>query len=146
MRLNVRRGFFRFWIVCSAIWILAVAFIGYKQFRSERDAWHAPVSEIMVPTDCSSARGIEGTDFDKRDGHCWYTLPVLRASYPEYRDMNDYDVAKRLYVKAGVGWKDNSAWKNVASTAGWALGIPAAVFVLGWAILWAFSGFRATPV
>jgi hypothetical protein len=146
MRVNVRRGLFRFWLLASGLWVLGACYLGYTEYRAYQNQWHAPVDEIMVPTDCSKARGDEGSDFDRRDGHCWYTLPKLRASFTEYRDMSDYEIAKRLYVKAGVGWEDHTGRTKAIETAEWALGVPLAVFVLGWCKLWAFSGFRATSV
>jgi len=84
-----------------------------------------------------------GSDFDRRDGHCWYTLPKLRASFTEYRDLSDYEIAKRLYVKAGVGWEDHTGRKKALETAEWGLGVPLAVFALIWCVLWACAGFRA---
>ncbi len=85
MRLNVRRGLFRLWLLSTVLWILGACYVGYTEYRAYQNQWHAPVADIMVPTDCSKARGDEGNDFDRRDGHCWYTLPKLRASFTEYR-------------------------------------------------------------
>ncbi len=61
-------------------------------------------------------------------------------------DLSDYEIAKRLYVKAGVGWEDHTGRTKAIETSEWGLGVPVAVFVLGWCVLWAFSGFRAASV
>jgi hypothetical protein len=94
-----------------------------------------------LPVDCSQVRGTEGDDFDKREGKCWYSLQTLRASFPEYADLSDYAVSKKLYEKSGVKW-DVFPWSKVLETAAYALGAPLLILALGWSLIWALSGFR----
>jgi len=98
-----------------------VSYIGYSEFKTAHDRWKPPIDEILLPIDCAQARGKEGADFDKRDGHCWYGLGKFRTSFPEYRALSDYDLSKNLYEKTGVKWDDNSGWKKLLQTAGYGM-------------------------
>jgi hypothetical protein len=142
MRLNVRRGLFRLWLICSVAWVATFSYIGYQEFRAVRDAWHAPSWEVLLPTDCSVARGVQGTDFENHEGHCWYSMPKFRTFFPEYRDLSDDDLANKLYTRLGVLPVDRSGFKELRQAGLIAVGVPLVVLVLGWALIWAISGFR----
>ena len=62
--MNWRHGLFRLWIVGSALFVLAVAFVSYddikKQFGDAND-WGTS-SEVLVPQLCADARGVAGAD------------------------------------------------------------------------------------
>src|SRR5262249_38731386 len=96
----------------------------------------------LLPVDCGQARGVAAADYSLNEGSCWYASAIFRHLYPEYRDLSDHDLAERIYAKAGRPLTHPNPWAKVAVTAGIAIGVPLAVFVLGWCLGWAFSGFR----
>jgi hypothetical protein len=143
MRLNVKRGFFRLWLIGSIVWFAVFAYLGYDEYRIARDVWKPPSWESLEPVDCSKTRGIEGTDFERREGKCWYGVAKLQALYPEYKDLTEDDLSKRLYAAAGTPLKAiPPAYEKALPMLGVGAGVPVGVLVLGWALVWAFSGFR----
>jgi hypothetical protein len=160
--MNWRRGLFRRWIVSAALFVIAVASIGYSDIKAQ---FERPVrEEVFVPVLCGQARGAAGTDYAvKEKGKpgpwdayrervvetCWYTLPKLRPLYPEYNDLSDEELVRKLYASRGLltFWDLIPApapWATVGMWAGIAFGIPLVVLVLGASLVWAFSGFAAT--
>jgi hypothetical protein len=102
---------------------------------------------LMVPVDCSEARGKLSSDYSKeKDGLCWYEILKFRAQYTEYKDLNDDQLSNRLYGKLGIPLTPIRPWTKVMQAAGIALGGPVAVLILGWSLMWAFSGFRHTQL
>ncbi len=100
---------------------------------------------LTVPVDCSGARGVESSDYSKeKDGLCWYEMPKFRAQYTEYKDLKDDQLSDRLYEKAGLPLTPARPWTKMLQATGVAVGIPAAVLILGWSLMWALSGFRHT--
>jgi hypothetical protein len=142
--------------------VLAVASISYSDIRVQFDR---PVKEeVFVPVLCGQARGAAGTDYAvKEKGKpgpwdiyreqniaetCWYSLARYRTLYPEYNDMSDQELVRKLYASRGLltfwdlipaptPWATLGMWVSIA------LGIPLAVLVLGASLVWAFSGFAA---
>jgi hypothetical protein len=97
----------------------------------------------MVPVDCSEARGKVLSDYSKeKDGLCWYEMPKFRAQYTEYNDLKDDQLSDRLYKKAGIPIMPIRPWSKVTQAVGIALGVPVAVLIIGWSLVWAISGFR----
>jgi hypothetical protein len=101
--MNWRRGLFRLWIVGSALFVIAVAVISYREIKEQFDAaanaaaWEASEFETVVPQLCGEARGVAGEDYStvvpnpsdkdkKPDPHetCWYKISKFRPLYPEY--------------------------------------------------------------
>jgi hypothetical protein len=71
--MNWRRGLFRLWIVGSALFVIAVAFVSYGDIKKEFDA-AALMDEIkdyeqLVPVLCADARG--DADFIGVNDNCW---------------------------------------------------------------------------
>src|SRR5262245_61788713 len=71
--MNLRRGLFRLWLVGAALWVLAVAFIGYGQIMDEFHEialwnWVAANDGLVVPQRCGEARGVAGTDYGTQEG------------------------------------------------------------------------------
>jgi hypothetical protein len=122
MRVNVRRGLFRLWLVCAVGWCAIFSYIGYRDVRAARDTWEPPSWQVLLPKDCASARGVLGTDFEEREGRCWYGVPKFRASFPEYRDLSDDDLTKKLYRKIGILPVDHSGITELRQDALIALG------------------------
>ena len=86
------------------------------------------------PVDCYQARG---TEFRREGELCWYALPVFRNLYAEYKDLNEKDLSKKLYAKAGIPLTPVRPWTLVLEKTAFALGPPVAVLIIGWAFIWA---------
>jgi hypothetical protein len=156
--MNWRRGLFRLWIVGSALFVIAVAFVSYGDIKREFNAaanagpWGTS-DEVLVPQICGDARGIAGTDysienrFEEPDNvfdRCWYVMSKFRRLYPEYNNLTDKELTRKLYPGHGFpAPTEPNPWATVGMWAGIALGIPLAVLVLGSSLVWAFSGFAA---
>src|ERR1700733_6200370 len=102
MRVNVRRGLFRLWVVLSSLWVILTAIISVSPVRAEF-AKAASMRSLEAaswtpdePVDCSLARG---TEFRREGELCWYALPVFRKLYPEYKDLNEQELSEKLYAK-----------------------------------------------
>ena len=145
--MNWRRGLFRLWIVGSALFVLAVAFVSYGDIKKEFDA-AALMDEIkdyeqLVPVLCADARG--AADFIGVNDNCWYAMSKFRRLYPEYNDLSDNELTRKLYTARGVEFHDlPKPWVTLGTWAGIAFSIPLVVLVLGASLVWAFSGFAAT--
>jgi hypothetical protein len=159
--MNWRRGLFRLWIVGSALFVLAVAFVSYsdikKQFNDAND-W-----VTVVPQLCGDARRVAGKDYaaeragpqDKPNpfDNCWYEMPKFRRLYPEYNDLSDNELARKLYSDQGSSVPNSdqgfsaptepNPWATLGMWAAIAFGVPLVVLVLGSSLVWAFSGFAA---
>jgi hypothetical protein len=112
----------------------------------------------LVPVLWGEARGVAGEDYTTKQGqspgpwdqyatpnpfdNCWYAISKFRPLYPEYNELSDNDLTRRLYALHGV--EVRNTWATVGIWAGIAFGIPVVVLVLGASLAWAFSGFAAT--
>jgi hypothetical protein len=150
--MNVRRGMFRLWIVCSAIFVLGVGAASYSGIREEfraagidYDAMAKKYGgDTLLPVDCGQARGAVATDYSSNDGLCWYTTAMFRRLYPEYKDLTDHDLSEKVYAKAGRPLTHPRPWAKVAEAAGIAFGVPMGVLAFGCSLSWALSGFGST--
>jgi hypothetical protein len=94
--MNWRRGLFRLWIVGSALFVLAVAFVSYSDIRREFNA--VGLSKfVLLPVLCGDARGVAGKDYTTQAGqspgpwdsyanpnsfdNCWYGMSKFRPLY-----------------------------------------------------------------
>ena len=160
-----RRGFFRIWLVASALFVIAIAAISYSEIMAQFDATAVTTKwpgELMVPTLCGKARGVEGTDFQRLQfddlipspnrptqskpnyfDTCWYRLTKFRPLYPEYNDLSDEVLSSKLYAEHGIPLHNpKNPWTTLLTNVEIALGIPLIVLILGSALTWAFSGFK----
>ena len=163
--MNWRRGLFRLWIVGSALFVLAVAFVSYTEIKADFDV----VARASKPEVTSSF------------------IAEFRQQYPEYNSLTDAQLLEAVYEKffsdmpreqfekqvsekisasnkavkfqgqlhefpadftdEQIATALKSTIKNPWATLGvWvsiAFGIPLAVLVLGASLVWAFSGFAA---
>jgi hypothetical protein len=147
LKINLRRGLFRLWIIFACLFVISVGIASSDGIRDEFKRKASTKNQrgftLMVPVDCSKARGELPSDYSKeKDGLCWYEMPKLRTLYTEYKDLNDAQLSDRLYAKAGIPLTPSRPWTKVMEATEIALGVPAAVLILGWALVWAFSGFR----
>jgi hypothetical protein len=164
--MNWQRGLFRLWIVGSVLFVIAVAFVSYGDIKRQFDApWgEAHVWHVTVPQLCGEARGVAGTDYttqqDRDPGpwdtyakpnpfdKCWCALSKFRPLYPEYNDLPDGELVRKLYAAHDTLTFDDlipapKPWATMAMWATIALGIPLVVLILGSSLVWAFSGFAA---
>lgn len=119
-QLNWRQGFFRFWVIGSALFVVAVAAINYGDIKAQFEAsafkkvWEQ--DELAVPIRCKNARGTAGTDFQlglfddlipatRREtrpvnpsDYCWYAISKFRLLYPEFKNLSDKGLASKRYV------------------------------------------------
>ena len=105
--MNWRRGLFRLWLVGSALFVLAVAFVSYTSIKSDFDATalqrFAEANDmLMVPVRCGQARGVAGIDYERNPGFepnevdsCWYRMSKFRPLYPEYKDLSDKELSDK---------------------------------------------------
>jgi hypothetical protein len=149
------------WIVGSALFVLALAFVSYSEIKKQFDETalmrRMEDDPLLVPQLCGDARGVAGTDYSienstplRENGKpnvfatCWYEIPKFRPLYPEYKDVSDKELLRKLYADHGVPIRDPAnPWKTLGAWASIAFGIPLAVLVLGASLVWAFSGFSA---
>ena len=98
MRINLRRGPFRLWLVLAVLWAIVVGVLSFGDVRDEFGK-AASMKKIDaggfipdIPVDCDLARG---TDFRRERNLCWYDLPTFRELYPEYSDLDDRGLSDR---------------------------------------------------
>jgi len=162
--MNWRRGLFRLWIVGSALFVIAVAVISYSEIKAQFDAtalqrWVEANDTLLVPQLCGEARGVAGTDYSTETGppnyfekfdnlnpfdKCWYAMSKFRPLYPEYNNLSDKELSRKLYADHGMPIRDlPNPWATLGVWASIAFGIPLAVLALGASLVWAFSGLAA---
>ena len=116
--MNWRRGLFRLWIVGTALFVIAVAFVSYSEIKAQfDDALKNTTFEVQAP-----------------DGR------TLEVQAP------DMETAKAMVRTLSEGFiidKLPNPWATLGLWASIAFGIPLAVLALGASLVWAFSGFAA---
>jgi hypothetical protein len=153
-KLALRRGLFRLWLVAAACFVRAVAIDQYQDIRQDFQAAAfdrevADSSIPLVPIECGQARGTpswRGQVAPENKFRCWYELPAFRKLYPEYKDLTDKALSDHLYRAAGYPIHRAAPWARVVDALSIGLGVPAAVLVLGAALLWVIAGFTANEV
>jgi hypothetical protein len=151
MKMNIRKGLLRLWIVGSILFVICVFAVSYTSLREELRIANTDYDAIakgmggdsLMPTDCSKARGVAGSDYSEMQNLCWYSTEAFRRLYPEYKDLSDKALSEKLYEKVGQPLKHIHPWEGVGKVAGVAFGIPIVTLLVGWSMLWAFSGFRS---
>jgi hypothetical protein len=146
--MNLRRGLFRSWLVGSALFVLAVAFVSYRDIKAEFDAV-ASMSKGEWPVQLAGFRQRYPQYNHLSDGQ------LMDAFYKSfYSDLTRQEFDKRMAAnsvidpenfaqleKAVANIKVPNPWASVGTAAGIAFGIPLAVLVFGASLLWALSGF-----
>jgi hypothetical protein len=151
MTVNIRKGLFRLWVVGSILFVVCVFGVSYtslrEEFRIANTNYDAIAKDLggysLLPTDCAKARGTAASDYSEAQNLCWYKIEDFRRLYPEYKDVSDKALSEKLYEKAGQPLKHVHPWESVGKIAGVAFGIPLVALLVGWSLLWAFSGFRS---
>jgi hypothetical protein len=158
--MNWRRGLFRLWIMGAVLFALTVTAISYTEIRGQ---FVRPA--LFVPVLCGDARGEPGTDYAiKEKGEpssgdyttpnsfetCWYALSRFRTFYPEYNDLKDGELIRKLHMALNIWTFDDliaeripQPWTTLGIWASIAFGVPLVVLILGASLAWALSGFSA---
>ena len=69
-------------------------------------------------------------------------MSKFRALYPEFDNIPDKDVSRKLYADHGIPTRDTpNPWASMGMVAGVAFGLPLMVLALGASLVWASSGF-----
>lgn len=120
----------------------------HDEFRNAYTDWNAEFAKYggweEWPVSCAQAasRGMIGSDYQERDGNCWYKTTAFRKLYPEYQAINDHDLSAKLFAKIGQPLIQFHPWRRLLTSVAVALVCPLAVLALGWAMFWAFAGFK----
>jgi hypothetical protein len=153
--MNIRKGLFRLWVVGSVLFVIVFASLSYGGLRNEfrlqgREGLryqelaqkYGGTLVVELPVECLSARGVPNQDYKIHDDLCWYETLTFRHLYPEYKDLSDHDLEVKLHDKVGRPIPHQHPWLRVWETIGIALGVPFGVLLIGFSVLWAFTGFR----
>jgi hypothetical protein len=127
-RMNWRRGLFRLWIVGSALFVLAVAFVSYSDIRAQFDR--------PVPNKIFEVKRPDGRTFDVKAPDMQSAIAIVKA-LPE-----GFVLDKPELSDADVGLAPDP-WLSLGRVAAIGFGVPLVALVLGSALVWAFSGFAA---
>ena len=119
--LNWRRGLFRLWIVGVTLFVIADASISSSGINKQFDVVlqeHILGGELLVPQLCFDARGVAGVDYSTQErrnpgpldvskkpnpfDNCWYAMSKFRPLYPEFKDLSDNELTRKLYADHGV--------------------------------------------
>jgi hypothetical protein len=150
--MNLRKGTFRLWLVLSVLFVIGVDGVEYgsihDEFRNAYTDWDAVASKYggstLVPVDCTKAIGKIETDYTRRDdGLCWYDMVKFRPLYPEYKNLSDKELSKRLYDKAGQPLTEFHPWIKLGKVVAFALAVPLFVLGIGSSLFWALAGFKS---
>ncbi|MDH4442381.1 MAG: hypothetical protein QE284_18600 [Rhizobium sp.] len=155
--MNVKRGLFRVWVVCSAMFVLAVALLGWNDVEREfkRAAFIRDSGEIrMVPLFCEDAKGTLNTDYQLEPGdlyadpkdRCWYKIDRLRELFDVFGEVSDEKLLEATYKATGATLKSAAPWDKVSGLVAFAVGVPLLILALGSAIYWALAGFSRTKL
>src|SRR5262249_35924951 len=127
--MNWRRGLFRLWIVGSVLFVIAVAFVSYRDIKAEFDRPKPnKIFEVQAPE--GRTFGLKAPDMQTAAA---IANKLPKGFVPDKPLLTDYDVFA----------PDPKPWASVAWVAGIAFGIPLVVLILGSSLVSAFSGFAA---
>ncbi|MBB3446425.1 hypothetical protein [Rhizobium sp. BK379] len=152
--MNIKRGLFRLWLVLSVLWIVAVGFMSWESIQ--RDEWWSGDPNVFadLPVHCENASGSADVDYYRREAPepwnayrtpgsaCWYSEHRFRQLFPSYNSISHAKLSEMLYQN--LGWemaRSSDKYDRTKSAAMTAFIPPAFTFVIGAALVWAFSGF-----
>jgi hypothetical protein len=141
--MNLRRGLFRLWIVGSALFVLAVAFVSYGEIKtafetaaSSKDYWEQQKKIAATQTQRKVVRFRGQLHEFPADMTATEIAAALETT------INDPELRPQLTLTdAEVGIFPQNPWASLGWAAAIAFGIPLAVLALGSSLLWALSGF-----
>ncbi|MEO6607824.1 MAG: hypothetical protein ABIN69_05085 [Aestuariivirga sp.] len=155
MSINFSRGFFRGWLVVSAVWVLASIWLGVADANSRLKVIDALESgsiakgaRLLLPGEYEARTtaplladdkiivGIAGTNvlFDKS---------LINESEEDQRETV-FIIAHKFKIAMEVKPRLSRIWTTeIATTAPWAIGAPLILFLSGALARWIFLGFKA---
>lgn len=119
------RGFFRFWLVLSVMWVAAIFFIA----DTPKELSRAYRMHVAMKADAADQGGASEEDNSKS----WQDAPIVGSS-------QDRLLEEALEVAQARVWAD--ATKNLRQNAALGFIPPLVVLVIGTMIAWALRGFR----
>ncbi len=122
--MRVVAGLFRLWVVLSVLWLAGAGAYIAASYQN------APLPDLKRP-------GVKFDDLVPSYEHCW-------VSYGKKIDANDFISDEALGVIAECE-RTVDRWAILKTDIPIALGIPFAVFIIGWGLIWAFRGFLPAP-
>lgn len=154
--MNAKRGFFRIWLAFSVLFAAVVFIITFDNVRGEfnRARFDQVLSkdEVLLPVPCKDARGKKGVDFTAGEGlfndlipdaKCTYRISDFRRLYPEYNDLSDNILTRRIYEKANIAIKPPAEpWTTLGVAMALALGVPLLLLGFGITVAWVAAGFK----
>jgi hypothetical protein len=148
MEMVLQRGLFRIWIILACLFAGAFAITSSdainREFKKagEMERQRASIIRSGVLRVPCQVHGKIPFDFLEKN-QCGYYIESFRMQDPQYRKLSDEQLLDRLCYQAGINMKSPfHPWRRVLELAARAVGTPVAVLILGWALLWAFRGFR----
>lgn len=154
--MNWSRGFFRLWALFAVFWVCGIT-IGFwsdvrDEFTKSRNYNRFSEYVMLLPVECSKARGAIGVDYtadekgpwvDHGGKHiCWYEEPKFRAQFPEYADIPQKELTRRIYAEVGQPLNIPEPWLHLGIAIFHALFWPLVLLVIGLALRWVLIGFR----
>ena len=142
--MNVRRGFFRLWVVASALWVVGASVVAFQMFPTLQPAEFVMpdatsgffkmdnVFEQFVPAIQAVHSKVEFPNNVTLFVHTSVPEPILKAKAPEFSKTYSAPRADEL-TKAQF-----SFWTKALSTA---VLPPLGIFLFGVLVAWIFSGF-----
>jgi len=105
--------------------------------------WATPPSLIQQWS--GQSRVADADYITEVNDNCWYAVSRFRRLYPEYNDLSDKELTRKLYALRGITAASDllNPWATLGTWAIIAFGIPLAVLVLGASLVWAVSGLAA---
>ena len=120
MRFRVAAGLLRLWVVLSVLWLAGAGAYIVDSYQN------APLPYLMSPA-------VKFDDLVPAYEHCW-------VSDGKKVDPNDFIKIETLRLIAECE-RTVDRWAILKTGTAIALGIPIAVFIIGWGLVWAFRGF-----
>ena len=118
--MRVAAGLFRLWVVLSVLWLAATGVYTVVSCQSapEHDLTRGPIFDDLVPA----------------YEHCWKSSDGKKVNANErihIEALTQIAECERVVDRRGIVQNDILI----------ALGIPIAILIIGWGLVWAFRGF-----
>ena len=151
------RGLFRLWLVLSSVWLIIWAVVIYQNFPSKtEDAWYLGRDGSFRHGNIFDDEALQALKDGKEQKINGFSIIVPSVGSPSYNAWRGPNLpplpegAVLIPPEAGLAsWAQEEYRNKLSNNVYWPLeigtGIPAIVFVLGAALIWAFRGFRADP-
>lgn len=145
--MNVRRGMFRLWVIFATLFVLGVVIFSYEHIRYEfqmaQDFAGLPhVRNTGTKMPLSEQRRSQLDAIVQRMQANGETDDYIQAVVNDFKNKYANESAITPAVGEFMPVTAIQPWTKLMETAGVALGVPLAALVLGWSLIWAFSGFR----